>query len=66
MSGTKNLVRFIDNGGNRSHVERRKNPNVYFLQDRRSINERRKQIDRRKILNQRREEGPERRAVFLK
>jgi len=66
MSGTKNLVPFIDNGGKRSHVERRKNPNVYFLQDRRSINERRKQIDRRKVLNQRREDGPERRAVLLK
>lgn len=66
MNGTKNLVPFIDNGGKRAHVERRKNPNVYFLWDRRSTSERRKLIDRRKILNRRRENGPERRVVFLK
>ncbi len=58
MDGTNNLVPFIDNGGKRSYVERRKNANVHFLWERRSIN------DRRKIPNQRREDGPERRIVL--
>ena len=64
MNGTNCLVPFIDNGGQRSFVERRKKSNIYFLWDRRSHADRRKIIDRRETLNQNRSKGPERRAVF--
>ncbi len=66
MSGTKCLVPFIDNGGQRAFVERRKKLNIIFLWDRRSNTERRKIIDRREALNQKRHCGPERRVVFRK
>ena len=64
MNATTCLVPFIDNGGKRSFVERRKKSNIYFLWDRRSHADRRKIIDRRESLNQNRSKGPERRAVF--
>ncbi len=64
MNGTSHLVPFIDNGGKRSYVGIRKNANVHFLWERRSINDRRKRIDRRKIPNQTREDGLERRVVL--
>jgi hypothetical protein len=66
MSGTRCLVPFIDNGGQRAFVERRKKSNILFLWDRRSNTERRKIIDRRETLNQKRHCGPERRVVFRK
>jgi hypothetical protein len=64
MSGTKCLVPFIDNGGQRAFVERRKKSNIVFLWDRRSYTERRQIIDRRETLNQKRPCGSERRVVF--
>ena len=66
MSGTNCLVPFIDNGGQRSFVERRKKSNIYYLWERRSNKDRRKIIDRREILNQRRHNGQERRVAFQK
>jgi hypothetical protein len=66
MSGTTFLVPFIDNGGQRSFVERRKKSNIYYLWERRSNKDRRKIIDRREILNQRRHNGQERRVAFQK
>jgi hypothetical protein len=64
MNGTTCLVPLIDNGGQRSFVERRKKSNIYYLWDRRSPADRRKIIDRRETLNQNRPSGPERRIVF--
>lgn len=66
MSGTTCLVPFIDNGGQRSFVERRKQSNIYYLRDRRSRKDRRTTVDRREAPNQERRHGPERRAVFQK
>jgi hypothetical protein len=66
MSGTECLVPFIDNGGQRSFIERRKKSNILYLKDRRSHKDRRKLIDRRGVLNQKRRCGPERRVIFLK
>jgi len=66
MSGTRCLVPFIDNGGKRAFVERRLKSNILYLWDRRSNAERRKIIDRREALNQKRHYGPERRVVFQK
>jgi hypothetical protein len=66
MSGSTCLVPFIDNGGQRSFVERRQQSNICYLRDRRSRKERRMIVDRREIPNQERRCGPERRAVFQK
>ena len=66
MFSTNGLVPWIDNGGQRSYIERRRHPNIYFLWERRSKKDRRKIADRREIPNQRRGNGPERRVVFLK
>jgi hypothetical protein len=66
MSGTECLVPFIDNGGQRTFVERRKKSNIIYLKDRRSHEDRRMLVDRREILNRKRPYGPERRAVFQK
>jgi hypothetical protein len=64
MSGTDGLVPFIDNGGQRAFIERRKKSAILFLWERRSKKDRRQISDRRETLNQRRLHGPERRAVF--
>ena len=64
MSATECLVPFIDNGGQRSFVERRSKTNIQHLRDRRSHRDRRRIIDRRLIRNQKRQHGPERRGVF--
>jgi hypothetical protein len=64
MSGTDCLVPFIDNGGQRAFIERRKKSNIHYLWDRRSNKDRRQIIDRREILNQGRRSGTERRIVF--
>jgi hypothetical protein len=66
MSGTDCLVPFIDNGGQRSLVERRKKTNIYYLWERRSNKDRRRIIDRREIFNQKRYSAAERRVVFQK
>ncbi len=64
MSGTDGLVPFIDNGGQRAFVERRKRTEIIYLWEIRSNKDRRQITDRRETLNQRRRNGPERRAVF--
>ena len=64
MSATECLVPFVDNGGQRSFVERRNKTNIRYLRDRRSHRDRRRIIDRRLIHNQKRHNGPERRGVF--
>ena len=64
MSATECLVPFVDNGGQRSFVERRNKNNIRYLRDRRSHRDRRRIIDRRVIHNKKRNHGPERRGVF--
>jgi hypothetical protein len=64
MSGTDGLVPFIDNGGQRAFVERRKKSDILYLWERRLNKDRRQIADRRETLNQRRCNGPERRAVY--
>ena len=57
------LVALLDNGGRRSWVERRQNSNLNQLSEKRSIDDRRINIDRRKSQNQKRINGSERRAI---
>jgi hypothetical protein len=57
------LVALIDNGGRRFWVERRQNSNLNQLSEKRSIDDRRINIDRRKSQNQKRINGSERRAI---
>ena len=66
MGGTNFLEQFIDNGGQRSLIERRHKTNVIYLWERRSNTDRRQIMDRRVSLNQARINGPERRAVLKK
>jgi len=66
MGGTNFLEQFIDNGGQRSFIERRNKTNLVYLWERRSNTDRRKIMDRRVALNQIRFNGPERRAVLKK
>ena len=65
MSATDELLPFIDNGGRRSYIRRRTNSNLARIPDRRkSFRDRRSGDDRRKVLNRRRIEGVERRRYF--
>lgn len=65
MSATDELLPFIDNGGRRSYIRRRTRSSLFCIPDRRrSKKDRRINIDRRKILNKRRLNGPERRNYF--
>jgi hypothetical protein len=57
------LVALIDNGGRRSWVERRKNSSLSHSSEKRSGKDRRNNIDRRKVQNQRWVYGSERRAI---
>ena len=57
------LVALLDNGGRRSWVERRQNSSLNQLSEKRSIGDRRINIDRRKLQNQKRVNGSERRAI---
>ncbi|CAB1074507.1 hypothetical protein D1AOALGA4SA_2326 [Olavius algarvensis Delta 1 endosymbiont] len=66
MGGTNFLEQFIDNGGQRSFIERRRKSNVIYLWERRSNSDRRQIVDRRTALNQIRLNGPERRTVLKK
>jgi hypothetical protein len=66
MSGLDDLLPLIDNGGNRSHVERRRHSDVNVVPERRTNEDRRKIADRRKVPNQVRQDGPERRTIFKK
>jgi hypothetical protein len=66
MSNFDDLLPLLDNGGNRSYVERRRELSENFIKERRSNTDRRKVADRRKVPNQKRKNGPERRVIFIK
>ena len=65
MSGLDNLIAFIDNGGTRSGSERRRFAKNECIPDRRTQYDRRSGADRRRILNEKRKKGKERRIVFV-
>ena len=65
MSGLDNLIAFIDNGGTRSGSERRHAANNDGIPERRTRYDRRSGADRRRILNEKRKKGKERRTVFV-
>jgi hypothetical protein len=58
------LVPLIDNGGQRSYIQRRCNNRFSVIPERRINPDRRKIVDRRRVLNERRLHEPERRVVF--
>ena len=64
MSGLDNLIAFIDNGGTRSGSERRRADQNDDIPERRTRYDRRSGADRRRILNEKRRKGKERRIVF--
>jgi hypothetical protein len=64
MSGLDNLIAFIDNGGTRSGSERRRDAKNDGIPERRTRYDRRSGADRRRILNEKRKKGKERRTVF--
>ena len=65
VSATDELIPFIDNGGRRSYIGRRRYSNLYPIPDRRKANkDRRTNGDRRKTLNTKRIKGWERRHYF--
>lgn len=66
MSGLDHLLVFIDNGGRRSHVERRRNSKLARHSERRTGKERRINHDRRKIQNGSQLMRPERRKFLDK
>jgi len=65
MSGLDNLIAFIDNGGTRSGSERRHDAKNDDIPERRTRYDRRSGADRRRILNEKRKKGKERRTVFV-
>ena len=65
MSATDELLPFIDNGGRRSYIRRRTRSSLFCIPNKRRSNKlRRSGDDRRKILNKKRIDGPERRHYF--
>ena len=64
MSCLDHLLPFIDNGGRRSGIERRRNSKLARIPERRTYKERRINYDRRRDQNNRQLMRPERRAVF--
>jgi hypothetical protein len=65
MSATDELVPFIDNGGRRCYIGRRRYTNLYRVPERRrSYRDRRTKVDRRRILNKKIKRRPERRGYF--
>ena len=65
MGATDELIPFIDNGGRRSYIGRRRYSNLYNFPERRRRNkDRRIKEDRRQILNTIRIKGRERRNYF--
>ncbi len=65
MSCLDHLLPFIDNGGRRSYVERRRNSKIAGrIPERRTYKERRINYDRRKTQNTERLRGIERRAFL--
>lgn len=66
VSATDELLHFLDNGGRRSHIGRRRHSNLFRIPERRRPDrDRRIDDDRRKILNKRRISGRERRCYFV-
>jgi hypothetical protein len=64
MNVLDHLVPLIDNGGQRSFVQRRCNHEFRVIPERRASQDRRKIVDRRRVANARRMAGPERRVFF--
>ena len=64
MCGLDELLPLIDNGGRRSHIERRRNSKLARIPQRRTNKDRRINSERRKAQNSRRLKGQERRAWF--
>lgn len=66
MNDLDHLLIFVDNGGRRSYVERRRNSKLDRISERRTGKERRINFDRRKKQNGRQFMRPERRACMDK
>jgi len=64
MSGLDSLLPLIDNGGTRSGSDRRQSISSKRKPERRSKEDRRCGTDRRRVPNDKREDGQERRCVF--
>ena len=64
MNVLNHLLSLIDNGGRRTYLKRRCNHRFNVIPPRRINPARRNIVDRRKISNERRESGPERRDVI--
>jgi hypothetical protein len=64
MSGLDNLVALIDNGGTRCGFDRRTKTSANNGQNRRSNRDRRSGTDRRRVLNEKRNDGEERRMTL--
>jgi hypothetical protein len=65
MSGLDNLIALIDNGGTRSGSERRRFAYSEYIPERRTRSDRRSGADRRRIPNEKRKRGKERRTIFV-
>jgi hypothetical protein len=65
MNVLDHLIPLIDNGGQRSHVQRRRNFRFRVIPERRTNPDRRQLVDRRRVPNTRRLREPERRIVFI-
>ena len=65
MSGLDYLVPLIDNGGTRSGSDRRIKTSSTNKPNRRSNNDRRSGADRRRVLNEKRNDGVERRMTLV-
>jgi hypothetical protein len=68
MNGLDHLLVFIDNGGRRSYVERRRNSKLARIPERRTYKDRRTIYDRRKTLRNESAygfRGPERKTFEL-
>ena len=64
MNVLDDLVPLLDNGGQRTYINRRCNNRFRVIPERRMDADRRRYVDRRKVPNERRVNGPERREVF--
>jgi len=66
MNGLDHLLAFIDNGGRRSYLERRRNSKLARIPEKRRSKDRRIDDKRRKTQNIRLLTGSERRVVLVK
>jgi hypothetical protein len=64
MNALDHLLPSIDNGGRRAYLKRRCNNRFRVITPRRTNPDRRSIVDRRKIPNEKRMNGYERREVF--